>query len=89
MKPIAFGGKTPLTSLALRHGRVSARDEAYRLWRQDPSHPGLYFKQVQARRVTYYSVRVGLHYRALARSEPDGVVWFWIGTHTEYDKLLG
>lgn len=64
-------------------------EEAYRLWRQNPSHPGLYFKQVQARRVTYYSVRIGLHYRALARSEPDGAVWFWIGTHTEYDKMLG
>ena len=63
-------------------------DEAYRLWKQDPYHPGLHFKQPHVKGNAYYSVRIGLHYRALARIEPDGYVWFWIGTHTEYDKML-
>jgi len=32
--------------------------------------------------------RVGLRYRALGVSMPDGIVWFWIGTYTEYDRLI-
>lgn len=34
------------------------------------------------------SERVGEHYRALATEKPQGIVWFWIGTHAEYDQLL-
>jgi hypothetical protein len=33
-------------------------------------------------------VRIGIHYRALAVEEGNDVVWFWIGTHAEYDLLL-
>jgi len=36
-----------------------------------------------------WSVRVGLHYRALATEVDADLVWFWIGSHAEYDKLLG
>lgn len=35
-----------------------------------------------------WSVRVGSHHRALAAEADDGLVWFWIGTHADYDKLL-
>jgi len=35
-----------------------------------------------------YSVRVGLHYRALGTAVDDGIIWFWIGTHADYDKLI-
>lgn len=60
---------------------------AYRLFRADPRHPGLRFKQVHPT-APVVSVRVGAHYRALGRRE-DGetVVWFWIGSHAEYDRL--
>ena len=37
----------------------------------------------------FWSVRVGLHYRALAVEEESNLVWFWIGPHADYDKLLG
>jgi hypothetical protein len=36
-----------------------------------------------------YSVRVGLHYRALGIPVTEGVHWFWIGSHAEYEKLVG
>jgi len=36
----------------------------------------------------YWSVRVGFHYRALGVTIEGGVLWFWIGTHAEYDKLI-
>jgi len=27
--------------------------------------------------------------RALAADIEDGILWFWIGTHAEYDQLVG
>jgi hypothetical protein len=35
-----------------------------------------------------FSARVGLGYRALAVKEESAVIWFWIGSHADYDKLL-
>jgi len=61
--------------------------QAYRLWRGDPAHPGLHFKQL-SKRQPVYSVRIGIGYRALALRDSLGWVWFWIGTHAEYDALL-
>jgi len=60
-------------------------DRCYDLLKADPSHPSLHFKRIGKYRV----VRVGLHYRALAIEVPEGLLWFWIGSHAEYDKILG
>ena len=60
---------------------------AYRLFRQNPYHPSLHFKQVHPRR-PIYSVRISLEYRALGIREDDVVIWFWIGTHTDYEKII-
>lgn len=64
--------------------RLARRSDA--LLKQDPSHPSLHFKPVRAGQ--FRSVRIGLHYRALGIPVTEGVQWFWIGTHTEYDQLL-
>jgi mRNA-degrading endonuclease RelE of RelBE toxin-antitoxin system len=62
--------------------------QAYRKFRENPWHPSLRFKQVHAT-LPIYSARVGLHYRAVGeRQDDDTVVWFWIGSHAEYDQLL-
>ena len=66
--------------------RAQAR-EAYELFRQNPSHPGLRFKKVHSDPLTY-SARVGIGFRAVAAMDGDTVIWFWIGTHADYDKLL-
>jgi hypothetical protein len=58
----------------------------YQLLRDNPAHPSLHFKKV--RQGQYRSVRVGSKYRALGVPVPDGVQWFWIGTHAEYDRLM-
>jgi hypothetical protein len=76
----------------LGFGRLPARVHrraraAYRLFRRDPSHPSLRFKQVHPRR-PIYSVRVGLAYRALGVRDGDEIIWFWIGSHGDYDQLL-
>ena len=53
----------------------------------DPHHPSLHFKKIGGTK-HLGSVRVGEHYRALGVEKPDSLVWFWIGTHAEYDGLL-
>ena len=60
---------------------------SYRLFAADPSHPSLRFKKVSRRR-PIYSVKVNLEYRALGILDDDEIVWFWIGPHDEYDRLL-
>ena len=57
----------------------------YALLKSDPRHPSLHFKQIG----NFWSVRVGLRYRALAAREGDVLVWFWIGSHADYDGLVG
>ena len=59
-------------------------DANYALLKSDTHHPSLQFKKAGR----FWSVRVGLHYRALAVEDGDDVVWFWIGHHSEYDRLL-
>ena len=59
-------------------------DRDYALLRNDPRHPSLQLKKVG----TFWSVRVGLHYRALAVADGSDLVWVWIGTHAEYDRLV-
>jgi hypothetical protein len=60
-------------------------DANYALLKRDPPHPSLQFKKVGR----YRSVRVGLRYRALAAEVDDGYLWFWIGSHADYDKMIG
>ena len=58
--------------------------KAYRLWQQNPRHPSLRF----SRKGAYWSVRVSRGCRALAVPVPDGHLWFWIGPHDEYERLI-
>jgi hypothetical protein len=67
--------------------REQAR-RVYQLWRANPGHPSLRFKPIQGHE-GLHSVRVGLGYRALGRREGDTITWFWIGSHAEYDGLVG
>ncbi|HET6401503.1 MAG TPA: hypothetical protein VFH95_08905 [Candidatus Kapabacteria bacterium] len=59
----------------------------YRLWMNNPHHPGLEFKRVNPVE-PIYSVRVGNDWRALGEREGNVIVRFWIGSHSDYDKIL-
>lgn len=61
--------------------------EAYRRFVRDTWHPGLRFKPVHPT-LPIYSARVGKGYRAVGVRDASGIVWFWIGSHADYDKLL-
>jgi mRNA-degrading endonuclease RelE of RelBE toxin-antitoxin system len=50
-------------------------DEKFKLLKANPRHPSLHFKQLGGKQ-TLWSVRVGLHYRALGKDHAEGVVWF-------------
>ncbi len=62
-------------------------DRQYELLKVNPLHPTLHFKKV-SRTNQLWSVRVGANHRALGREKPEGIIWFWIGTHAEYDHML-
>jgi len=65
------------------HVRALA-DKNYSLLKENPQHPSLHFKKVGC----FWSVRVGTRYRALAIDVEEGLLWFWIGTHADYDDLI-
>lgn len=86
-----------MTSLALpefwecySHLPVSIRArarKAYRIWRDDPRHPGLRFKCVSVS-AQIYSIRISRSHRARAVRRGDDFFWFWIGSHDEYERLI-
>jgi len=59
-------------------------DKNFALLKQDSHHPSLRLKKVGI----HWSARVGLRYRVLAKERAEGLVWFWIGPHDEYEQLL-
>jgi mRNA-degrading endonuclease RelE of RelBE toxin-antitoxin system len=60
-------------------------DKNYQLLKDNPRHPSLHLKRIGE----LWSVRVGEHYRALGLDDTEGIYWIWIGTHSEYDGIIG
>ena len=60
-------------------------DENFDLLKNNPKHPSLHFKKAGR----FHSVRVGRKYRAIGVERDQDIVWFWIGTHSKYDNLIG
>ena len=61
--------------------------KAYRLFEKDPSHPSLNFELINARS-SLWSARVNEGYRVLGIRQESDILWIWIGTHSEYEKLI-
>ena len=59
-------------------------DKNFELLKADPKHRSLRLKKVGR----YWSVRAGKKYRALGVDVDEGILWFWIGAHAEYDKMI-
>jgi hypothetical protein len=56
----------------------------FALLKNNPRHPSLQLKRIEA----LWSARVGLHHRVLGIDAPGGIQWIWIGSHTQYDRLI-
>lgn len=61
-------------------------EATYQLFKRDPYHPSLHFKRID-RQAPIYSVRIGAHYRAVGIWREDTILWYWIGSHEDYNKL--
>ena len=62
--------------------------EAYRLFTENSRHPSLRFKKVH-NTDPIYAARININYRVVGIVDNGEIIWFWIGPHTEYEKLLG
>jgi len=67
--------------------RKKARD-AYKLWQRDPKHRSLRMKKVD-KEGDVWSVRIDRQHRAVGVMKEGAMIWFWIGKHDEYERLLG
>jgi hypothetical protein len=65
----------------------AAAHKSYRLWSANPQHPGLQFKRVHAK-LPIWSARVSQGWRVVGVKRGETMVWFWIGSHNDYDNLL-
>jgi mRNA-degrading endonuclease RelE of RelBE toxin-antitoxin system len=59
-------------------------DASFEILKENSNHPALQFKKVG----NLYSIRITLNYRALAYKDEQDYIWFWVGEHDEYDKLI-
>jgi hypothetical protein len=62
-----------------------AAKKNFELLKSDPQHPSLHLKKIG----DMWSVRAGLQYRALGTDVGnEEVLWFWIGSHADYDRFI-
>jgi mRNA-degrading endonuclease RelE of RelBE toxin-antitoxin system len=61
--------------------------KSYRQWLINPFHPSLHYKKIHDN-LPIWSVRVGLHYRVVGIMHDEKMLWYFIGTHAEYDRLI-
>jgi len=61
--------------------------KAYKQFQEDSYYPSLHLKQIHSTR-PIFSVRITKGYRAIGIIQGEDIVWFWIGNHSEYDKIL-
>lgn len=63
--------------------RINAK-KLFELLKSNPYHPSLHLKKVN----DYWSIRIGVKYRALGIQKGEEIIWFWIGKHDDYEKML-
>jgi len=62
-------------------------DKTFHLWKENRHHPSLHFKKIDDSPIMY-SIRIGLNWRALCVQNLDTYIWFWIGSHEDYNQLI-
>jgi len=72
---------------SLDHVTRQQAGKAYLLWAENPFHPSLHFKCINAEEAVW-AVRISRGWRALGTWEGDTVTWFWIGNHDDYVRFF-
>ena len=60
-------------------------DKSFERLKKNPKHPSLHLKKVG----DFWSARIGLAFRALAVEDDNDLIWVWIGSHDEYERVIG
>lgn len=61
--------------------------KSFNLWQENIQHKSLKFKKIHKEK-EIYSIRITLGYRAVGVIDKKEMIWFWIGSHSNYDKLI-
>ena len=69
-------------------------EAAFRMFLEDPSHPSLRHHALKdsnkgQHRAGSFSVSITMRYRAIYVRDGDTNVWYWIGSHADYDNFTG
>jgi hypothetical protein len=62
-----------------------AAQNAFQKFLDNPAHPSLQLERLRSD-ARVWSVRVTRNYRAVARRYENDWLWFWIGSHKEFDR---
>lgn len=66
--------------------------ERYRQFCENPQHPSLRHHKLDdagSLRPGSYSVSINMNYRAVYVVDGDCNVWYWCGTHGDYNRFTG
>lgn len=64
-------------------------EKNYRLWKENPRHPGLRFKKIHPD-LPIVSFRVGMRHRTVGvETDDEKIVWFWVGSFETFAKPAG
>ncbi len=65
----------------------AAVDEAFSQYKRDPALVRFAAKGREGGRLVF-GAHVNEFWRALAFREGDDTYWFWVGSHSDYDRIL-
>ncbi|MBV6478943.1 MAG: hypothetical protein HGGPFJEG_01700 [Ignavibacteria bacterium] len=59
----------------------------FKVWETKPDQKSLKFKKIHSKE-NIYSIRIGLNWRAVGVKNDEQMIWFWIGSHSDYNNLI-
>lgn len=62
--------------------------DVFKQWCVNPFDPRLEFKALDRSANKCWSIRIGSRYRALCWAYKSEWLWFWVGSHEAYNKVV-
>lgn len=57
----------------------------FQILQENPLYPSLHFKKTST---GLWSIRITNDYRVLGYENDGQIIWYWIGPHSEYEKMI-
>ena len=61
--------------------------KAFAMFQENPSYPSLRFKKIHSKE-PIYSIRITKDCRAVGIKKDNEIIWFWVGKHSDYEKII-